>query len=64
METIKELNLKKVYKTPVIQNIAIDNEISLILTSIPQPARPYDKDSEDFSVNNPFKQVNDFGSMS
>lgn len=55
METINKLVIKKVYNTPLIQNIAIDNEISLILTSIPQPVRQYEKDLEENNFNDPYK---------
>lgn len=54
MEANKKSNLKKVYITPFIQKVDIDNEISLILTSIPQPVRNYKDDFEENSYDNPY----------
>jgi hypothetical protein len=49
---MKSTEKKKDYKVPVIEQIYIDNEISLILSST--PADPWTTDSN-YEPNNPFK---------
>ncbi len=53
MDTINENIKKREYSTPLLERILIDNEISLALSSIPQPARGYN-DKEEYNNENPY----------
>lgn len=54
MKTNIETTDKKVYHTPEIERIALDNEISLELES--PAALPLWSENQDNSANDPFKQ--------
>ncbi len=54
MKTFKKKVVKKAYIAPLVQKVTIDNEISLVLTSIPQPVRRYDEDVEDQWYEDPY----------
>jgi len=55
METTNKMSEKQAYSSPQIERIKLDNEISLVLSSLDAPGDPESSLTPEYFNNDPFK---------